>query len=117
MVAKKHDDAVEVIDETENRSSKGGKVSRSAASEFGVLTKAAAIYFEKLHGLNEASKSKRKGGSTADFLSNIDKANRAAWKHVVDNSETHKENEKLATRFLPDSAVDDLHEWLDDSGD
>jgi hypothetical protein len=111
------DDVIEVIDETENRRYKGGKLDRSAASEFGTLTKAAAIYFEKLHDLHEASASKRRGGSATEFLSNLDKANRAAWKYVVDNSNAHKENEKLATRFLPDSAIDDLHDWLDDSDD
>ena len=46
-----------------------------------------------------------------------DKANRAAWKHIVENSKAHKQNEKIAARFLPDSAIDDLHDWLDDSDD
>jgi len=111
------DDDIEVIDETDKRRYKGGKLYRNAASEFGTLTKAAAIYFEKLHELHEASGSKRRGGSATEFLSNHDKANRAAWKHIVENSKAHKQNEKIAARFLPDSAIDDLHDWLDDSDD
>jgi hypothetical protein len=38
-------------------------------------------------------------------------------KYITENSETHKENERQAKKFLPESAIDDFHAWLDDSDD
>jgi len=116
-MAVKKDVVVEVIDETEDNHSSGDKVYRRTNDEFGVLIKAAEIYFSKLHDLHQASESKRRYGSATDCMTNLNRAHRAAWKHIVDNSETHKDNEKIAKKYLPDSTIDDFHRWLDDSDD
>ncbi|EKU96416.1 hypothetical protein Lepto7375DRAFT_0412 [Leptolyngbya sp. PCC 7375] len=111
---KKND--VEVIDASDNDDDKPttDKVLDSLTDEIKVFSKAAAVYFEKLSELHEESESNKKHSSLVDILTNNHKAQKAAWKHVVENSEAHKENERQAKRFMPKSAIDNLHDWLDD---
>jgi len=110
---------VEVIDESsdEDRNSSPRKVYKRASSDAEVYAKAAAIYFQKLSELIGASNSKKQYGAIEDLLSNASRAHKAGLKYITENSETHKENERQAKKFLPESAIDDFHAWLDDSED
>lgn len=117
MGAKSTTARVETLDDTASeKKSKSvhDKVGGTVTSEIAVFAKAASIYFDKYHELHHASEAEKKHNSLADFFTNTQKAHKAAWKHVLENSEVHQEHKRQAKRVLPDSHFDDLHKWLDD---
>ncbi|MCG8363331.1 MAG: hypothetical protein MJA27_08380 [Pseudanabaenales cyanobacterium] len=118
MSEQKNND-IEVIDESDRDDDRSSmdKVVGSLTNEIEVFSQAASIYFGKFHDLHQGSEAKKKNSSLSDILTNAHKAHKAAWKHICENSEVHKENERQANRILPKSAIDNFHRWLDDSTD
>ncbi len=118
-MAESKDETVEVIDESEDddRDSSKNKIGGTITGEMSVMAKAASVYFDTYSSLHEASEGEKKHNSLVDFFNNTQKAHKAAWKYIVENSDVHKENERLAKKFLPESAIENLHNWLDDSDD
>lgn len=106
----------EVIDESSNDShdSSKEKVYEGISNEIQVLSKAAAIYFEKYNQLHQESETKKKYGAMSDLMTNSVKAHKAAFKYVIEHSDVHKEHERVAKKVLPNSAFDNLRDWLDD---
>jgi hypothetical protein len=116
-MASENNVVIEVLDESrdEERNSSTRKVYKRTSNELGVFVKAAAIYFQKLGDLMDASNSKRQYGALEDFLPNTSRAHKAALKYISEHSEAQKENERVAKKYLPDSAIDDYHAWLDEA--
>jgi hypothetical protein len=110
---------VEVVDESrdDDRNSSARKIYNRANDEFKVAAKATAIYFEKLTDLMDASNAKRRYGALEDLVSNASRAHKAALRYVTEHSENYKDSERQAKKFLPDSAIEDFHSWLNESDD
>jgi hypothetical protein len=116
-VIEKVERRVDVIDESDDDDSWDASVEEfyeKVSDELDVLSHAASIYYTEYNKLHKASERKKKNRSILDFLQNSHKANKAAWRYIVQNSEVHKENEKRAKKFLPESSVEALHDWLAD---
>ncbi len=109
---------VERLDDTEEKDEvPGEKLAGAITHELGVFAKAASLYFDRFHELHTASGAKKSEKALTDLLSNAHKANKVAVKHVMENSDVHKEVKKQAKAVLPNSAVDDLHKWVNESDD
>jgi len=106
---------VEVVDESKTgNDSPSEKIQRRMSAELSVLSKAASIYFGKYSDLLKKSEAKENGGLLLDLFSNSQKAHKAAWKYIVENSEVHKDNEERAEKYLSSSSIQSLHKWLAD---
>lgn len=116
MAADAKKETVEVIDETssEDTDSKKGKLGSTVTKEATVFAKAASIYFDTYQTLHKESEDKKKNNAMKNLVANTTKAHKAAWKHVLQNSPIHKENERVMRKFVTDSGFDKVYTWLDD---
>ena len=106
---------VERLDDNDEKTEvPGEKLAGAISHELAVFAKAASLYFDKFHELHSASGAKKSDKALTDLLTNAQKANKAAMKHVIENSEVHKEATKQAKNVVPGSAVDDLHKWVNE---
>lgn len=109
---------VERLDDNDEKEEvPGEKLAGAISHELGVFAKAASLYFDKLHELHTASGAKKGEKALTDLMANAQKANKAAMKHVIENSDVHKEVTKQAKNVVPGSSVDDLHKWVNEEDD